>query len=296
MTGPDKDAEAHYSEIAKEYGKSKLATMQDEFRRELEIDQLLAFFGDGGTRSNENRFGLKICPRNMCRRETYIDRPFRDSPLKVLEAGCGNGYAAGQIVNELKSINIEGIDLNTDMVNIAQDRNLDNATFSVGDVRDLDFDDNFFDAAYTERCLINLDSWEEQKSALNEIARVLRPNGDLLLIESFIDGLENLNNARLAVGLDPINEPWFDRFLKYDELENYLACENTNFELIDPTDSKYDPNFMSTYDFGSRVIYPVFLATQKDAKLEYNTKFVEFFKFLPPWGDFGPIKALLLNA
>ena len=44
-----------------------------------------------------------------------------------------------------------------------------NIEFRVVDVTKLDFPDNSFNIIITERCLINLDSWESQKKSLEEI-------------------------------------------------------------------------------------------------------------------------------
>ena len=65
-----------------------------------------------------------------------------------------------------------------------------------------------FDIVFTQRCLINLISWKSQKTALNQIHRLLKKDGFLVLLEAFDDGLKELNQARHIIGLEKISPAW----------------------------------------------------------------------------------------
>jgi hypothetical protein len=50
-------------------------------------------------------------------------------------------------------------------------------------------------------------------------------------------------------------------------------------------------NFLSSYFFTSRVLYPAVTR----AEIKHNTEFVRFFGFLPPMGNYSGIQLLLLQ-
>jgi len=256
----------HYTREAKKFGDSKQATMRDVNIRDKEVEKITRYLGM-----------LK----------TYFENP------KILETGCGNGYTAEQIAEQL-DVKLVCVDSCEDFIEIAKKRNLQNVTFEVGDVLNLEFDDASFDIVLTERCLINLDSWEKQQKALNEIRRVLKVGGAFLMIEAFTDGLDNLNEAREAIGLDPIPQPYHDLYLDKKNFYSFTEDKFSDFSVAHPnfTFENYE-NFLSSYYFGSRVLYPALIAGKKE--LVYNNKFVEFFRCLPAYGNYSYVQMFILE-
>src|SRR6185295_9654873 len=106
-----------------------------------------------------------------------------------------------------------------------------NATFSQGDVRELSFEKESVDIVYTERCLINLLTWEDQQKALKEINRVLKKGGFYFMVESFTDGFDNLNKARRELGLDSI--PVAHHNLYFDK-PSFTEFVSPLFNVVDP--------------------------------------------------------------
>lgn len=256
----------HYIREAKEFGNSKQATMRDVNIRDKEVESIIHYLGI-----------LK----------TYFKDP------KILEIGCGNGYTAEQIVKQL-NVKLMCIDFCEDFIKIARKRRLKEVTFKVGDVLNLEFTDASFDIALTERCLINLDSWEKQKKALNEVKRVLKNGGGYLMIEAFTDGLDNLNEARKVVGLDPIKQPYHDLYFDKKKFTQFIKGKFEDFSISHPSLALESyQNFLSSYYFGSRVLYPALIAGKEE--LVYNNRFVEFFKFLSAYGNYSPIQMLILE-
>jgi len=181
-----------------------------------------------------------------------------------------------------------------DFVAIAQKRNVPNVSFAVGDATQLAFDDASFPLVFTERCLINLDSWEKQQKALNEIRRVLTPGGIYVMIEAFTDGLAHLNEARDALGLAPIPQPAHD---VYFDKQRFLSFVEDTFEQVSLSSlggiAEQGEQFLSSYYFGSRVLYPALIAGKKE--LLYNNKFVEFFSYMPGYGTYSPVQLFILK-
>jgi ubiquinone/menaquinone biosynthesis C-methylase UbiE len=173
---------------------------------------------------------------------------------EVLDVGCGNGFATAIFSKKVKSI--VGIDFSSEMVDQAnnilnQDQeNKNNISFKQMDVLNLSYPEDTFDVAVSERCLINLRSWEEQKKAMLEIKRVLKKGGRILMIEGTSEGLDKLNNLRQSYGLHRIEKHWHNLLFADDELMTFIKKEFTTQEIIS----------LGTYYFISRVVHPLMVS------------------------------------
>ena len=169
---------------------------------------------------------------------------------KVIDIGCANGYSAFKQYDLRKPESIAGIDFARNMIEFAN-KALDsrtgtgNLTFEVGDIRSLDFVDASFDVGYTTRVLINLPTWEEQKRAISECLRVVKPGGKLVLSEGFWEPMCKLNAVRMLCNLPPLVEHDFTRYIKFDYLRRYLESLKLNYSIND---------FSSIYYLGSRLL------------------------------------------
>lgn len=114
--------------------------------------------------------------------EPYLTGPFFKGK-SVLEIGCGQGLDASQIVQHCSSY--VGLDLSSTSLHLAQrevyvrrpdDRSV---TFLNGDAEHLCFSNDSFDIVYSIGVLHHTPGF---KVALNEIYRVLRPGGTLVLM------------------------------------------------------------------------------------------------------------------
>jgi SAM-dependent methyltransferase len=252
----------HYDDQARRFGRSPQSTMKDLSTRRLEVERL--------ERALEDLTGKQDC--------------------KVLEIGCGNGYALSRLSKSL-DCRFFGIDANRAMIRIASKRKLKNVTVKVDDILSPRLREDDFDVVFSERCLINLGNWRMQKRALENIHGILRRNGHYVMLEMFEDGLNELNEARRAVGLEKISPAWHNRYFRKAELEKYIKGRFENV-LRKSSGALYD-NFLSPYFFGSRVLYPALI--QGKGEVEYNNKFVEFFSGTPPFGNYSPIQLCILR-
>lgn len=139
---------------------------------------------------------------------------------------------------------------------------------------------------FTERCVINLMKWEDQKEALKRMAAALKKGGRMVLIESFTDGLAELNAARTDVGLSVIGPAYHN--LHLDKAKTLEFLKSHGVELLE------ENNFLSTYTFGSRVIYPA-IAKAVNVDIHYNSAFGNFFALLPNVGNCSQLKILVLK-
>ncbi|MGB9743409.1 MAG: class I SAM-dependent methyltransferase [Minisyncoccales bacterium] len=95
---------------------------------------------------------------------------------KVLDSGC----ASGRLFEVLKETDYYGIDFSEKLIEIAQ-KKYPSGKFRVTDVFNLPFSENFFDKVYSISVLHHLPSKEFQLRYLQEIRRVLKPQGLLFL-------------------------------------------------------------------------------------------------------------------
>jgi SAM-dependent methyltransferase len=175
---------------------------------------------------------------------------------RVLDLGCGNGYTLLSLAARHRGEMI-GVDFSQTLIDGARELHATGdashlpVTFVHGDVRQLMYEDGSFDAAISERCLLNLPSREDQWRTINEVHRVLRPGGIYLMVEGTEDGLARLNSVRAAVGLAEIPSVSDDNFssLKFDEGELAVQLEG-RFEIA-------ETRYFSAYYLVSRVLQPL---------------------------------------
>ncbi len=208
----------YWDQKAKELKELPQATMRDIQLRLLEIDLILGQLNDSDG---------------------------------VLDVGCGNGFAT-EIYSE-KAKNVVGIDFSSEMIDQADQKliqkqaNFKNISFKQMDVLNLAYPENSFDVVISERCLINLGSWEEQMQAMLEIKKVLRNRGRFLMIEGTSGGLDGLNHMRESYGLHRIEKHWHNLLFDDETIMKFLKDQFRIEKIIS----------MGTYYFISRVVHPL---------------------------------------
>jgi SAM-dependent methyltransferase len=193
-------------------------THADVWQRELEIATILKFLGRGD---------------------------------RVLDVGCGSGYTTKRLAAHVAEV--IGIDYSDAMIQRAVGSGPGSAIFAVKDVLDLGpADFGVFDVVVSERCLINLSGWPEQRRAIDNVARVLRPGGRFIFLEGGRQGRQNLNQLRTTAGLDVMPTVWHN--VDFDEAET-LAYVERDFVV------EHRPRF-GVYDFVARVVHPLLVAPE----------------------------------
>ena len=187
---------------------------------------------------------------------------------RLLDVGCGNGYTTWQVASLVDEV--VGIDYSDDMIRRARDWKADGSTtpdaritFAAGDVRALTPSAfGLFDTVLSERCLINLANWDEQRAAIASIATVLEPGGRFILVEGSRDGRDRLNALRASAGLEQMPPVW----------HNVDFDKPALLEFVRPLfDVESDLHF-GVYDFLSRVVHPLVVAP---AEPEYDSRINE---------------------
>jgi cytochrome P450/ubiquinone/menaquinone biosynthesis C-methylase UbiE len=102
---------------------------------------------------------------------------------KVLDVGCGGGQIPLTILGHRGDVELTGIDLSHPQVKRARTRTAtfgDRARFEVGSALELSVEDSSFDAVLS---VTSIKHWPSPKRGLEECLRVLKPGGQLLLVE-----------------------------------------------------------------------------------------------------------------
>lgn len=94
----------------------------------------------------------------------------------VLEVGCGVGGASSHLATEY-GMDITGIDVDEEQIEMAKKLSGENVRFAEADATNLPFENDRFDMVLSFGVMHHIGNWER---ALQEICRVLRPNGYLV--------------------------------------------------------------------------------------------------------------------
>jgi len=214
----------------------------------------------------------------------------------VLDAGCATGLSTAHYA-ALAGVRALGIDYVPEMIELAQKRReqlpedvRERLEFRVGDVLDTGLPDGSFDRVVSTRVVINLAEWGEQRRAVAELARLLRPGGLLLLSEATVQGSTKLNELRTEWGLPTIETPSFNLYIDQDAVADFAVSE-LGLQLLGIED------FASSYYVATRVLKPL-LARNAPAEVDVSDPDAEFNRWaslLPAAGDYGTQKLFVLR-
>lgn len=247
-----------WDEQAQKHKDDLTATTPDKVYKELEMRNLLKYLPDEGF---------------------------------VMDIGCGNGYSTLRFAEEEPGLKLLGVDYSEGMIEYAN-VNLSKAPqisrrvqFKVADVKTLSKNiPELFDAIITERCLINLSSFEQQKQAIKEIHNKLRDGGIFIMCENTIQGMEKMNSLRKAVDLYEVPIRWHNLYFDENELHPFLETL-FKIEIIDP--------FASTYYIASRVFNAKL--TPLGQEPSFDSEINKLSLKLPNIGDFCPVRIYVLK-
>lgn len=250
-----------WDEQAEQFKESNLATAPDTYYRNLEIDRIISYLKD---------------------------------KKNILDIGCGNGFSTLRFAKKFPHSKILGIDYSKKMINYAK-KNLSKnkklqkrVEFKVGDIvllSSLPLLEKKFNYIVSERCLINLLNWEEQKKALLEMKKLLKKKGKIILCENTQEGLTRLNNLRRQLKLPPISVRWHNHYMPEKKLLNFAS----KYFYI-----KEINNIGSLYYIISRVVYAKLCKLNKKEP-DYFNPINKIASQLPSMGNYSPNFIFLLE-
>jgi ubiquinone/menaquinone biosynthesis C-methylase UbiE len=149
----------------------------------------------------------------------------------ILEIGMGNGHFVPDILSVHSSIHYTGCDFSEDMIEESKKRNASlvangQAKFILTDVASLPFSNKYFSKIFTINTIY---FWEDRNKILEELLRVLKPEGQLII------ALRPKHQAEKY----PFAKYGFTLYSKED-LESFMKENNiTNYKII----ANHEPDF-----------------------------------------------------
>lgn len=146
---------------------------------------------------------------------------------RILDLGCGTGFDAIRMAKVKDGTGkVYGLDLDPKFIAQAEEAknagNIENVEFLVGSAEELPFDDNALDAVRVERVFQHLES---PQVVWDEIKRVLKPGGILVVVETDWKGL-SFYSPVFEVSDSLVN------FLVHKRLNNGMASRNLLSEMV----------------------------------------------------------------
>ena len=134
--------------------------------------------------------------------------PQLSSGQKLLDFGCGPGTISVGLARAVEPGEVHGIDMEESQIDLARAAaeagGHANATFHVGDVTDLPFEDDTFDVAHCHAVLMHV---PDTAATLKEVRRVLKPGGLIASREVIVA------SSTMAPAADALQGAW-DTFAK----------------------------------------------------------------------------------
>lgn len=196
--------------------------------------------------------------------EFHFLKDLIDNDKKVCDLGCGNGRTIFNMIQNKIDSEFYGIDMTKGMIDIANEQaqqlNINNATFLNMSATSSEIPSLFnfkFDVVLSKRLLINIKGPDKYK-AIDNIYEIMDNEGRYIMIESFIEPLNRINEIRKTLNLDKINVHHFNEYLSDDFLDS-IKDKFIVEKVID---------FESLYYFISRV----FNASLSNGNPSYNAE------------------------
>ena len=179
----------------------------------------------------------------------FIEEPIRDedrayrwfaktivaeakNPNSVIDIACGGGYFFKQLKPLLASqAKIVGIDISPEALKIAK-RECPEAEYHLSEAEKLPFGDNTFDAI---TCLGSLEHFLDIGKAVEEMKRILKPQGLILILVPNIFWYKDLLSV-LLMGQRKVRNQTQERFMSLGEWKELLE----DFGLSVPRILKYN--------------------------------------------------------
>lgn len=203
----------------------------------------------------------------------------KSDSAKIADVGCGNGYSTKRHAKSFSQHSFIGYDYVPEMIENARlGQSTDNIKFDVLDLVN-DSITSSFDLIFTNRCLINLPTWEDQQTALEKIHASLSDGGTFAMVENFVEGQSNFNQLRREFGLSEIPIRHHNLFFNKKMLTDFIEDK---FEIVRSV------NISSQYYITSRIIYSKICQENGDSP-DYRDIHHKLGSMLPFEGDCGPI-------
>lgn len=198
--------------------------------------------------------------KNLLNLEIKLIKEKLKNNSKILDAGCGEGEGS-MIYSDIPGSIIHAVDFSETRLKKAEKRLKNKKNIFL---KKVDFLNNYkldtdYDFIISQRFLINLMKWSLQKKVITDLMNMLNPNGTLLIMEGYVEGVNELNEFRSLYNLSPIPIKWHNLFLKNNKLISFMKSQG--YKLI-------EEDGLGEYFLLTRGLKPIF-----SKKLNWNNNF-----------------------
>ncbi len=210
----------------------KFSLMERDFTDKMSVDEIRKKFESPSVvmRFSDARTGQVATVDAVINLELLTETAARIAPhaKEVLDIGCGAGNYTLKLLAKLPGLNCTLVDLSSGMLEKATERLAPVAsgkiTIRQGDVRELEFHDDYFDIVMAGAVLHHLREEAEWKGVFRKLYKAIRPGGCLFISD-------------LIVHSNPVVEKYM-----WERYEEYLKGQESpeTFESIRNTIDKED--------------------------------------------------------
>jgi ubiquinone/menaquinone biosynthesis C-methylase UbiE len=141
----------------------------------------------GWGKTYDTLVGLLSLGQEQKLRQATLDLANIQPQERILEVGCGTGtLSLAAKVRAGSQSQVTGIDIAPDMIETARRKAAKSGTpvqFQVGRIEELPFPDSQFDLVLSSLMLHHVHGDEAKQQGINEVFRVLKPGGRLLIVD-----------------------------------------------------------------------------------------------------------------
>ena len=178
-------------------------------------------------------------PFKLLRRKVISQLKKLNPGGELADIGCGSGNLIIQIAEKISGLNLVGIDISSEILELAKKRAIEKQVdkkieFKIGTVENLPFPNNSVDFIVST---LSLHHWVEPIKAFNEFYRVLKENGTLLIFDFHRDSrklfysfLAFVTKIVVPKALKRINEPIGSLQASYTPNEVCRSFSQTTFQ------------------------------------------------------------------
>jgi|LGVF01.1.fsa_nt_gb ubiquinone/menaquinone biosynthesis C-methylase UbiE len=207
-------------------------------------------------------YPLDVYSRQRARIIMRYLNPKKDD--RVLDAGCGIGYYAFELATKF-GCKVNGVDLDAEDIELAnkiiKKTHIQNVEFSVCDISELKFGDETFDIIIFSEVLEHIG---DDIRVLNELYRVLNPQGYLIISTPHVDIIEEYTEQKPKIHKKPLD-------LKGGHIRNGYSLESM-LELLNGTGFNVVEYTYLIKKFTKKVNFPMFLLMYPISRLDYLVK------------------------
>jgi SAM-dependent methyltransferase len=179
------------------------------------IEQVLEYWNNDDVES--------MYDKNLLNAEIEIIKQRIPPGAKILDAGCGEGEGT-LVYSSIPGSEVHAVDLSETRLRKAKGRlnGRENVLLKQVDFLGTYDLDNDYDVIVSQRFLINLMEWALQQKVLLDLMSMLKPGGKLLMLEGSKQGVDSLNEFRVAWRLEPIPVKWHNLFFDDQALVDFM--------------------------------------------------------------------------